>query len=267
LMSMSRLFWLMLLLHDARCIKENISPEIYHRRNLREGNSGKIMSEEREHSFLKIEPVRPPKENEFIALSPPLCTIHNVLDNDDVVNNVPLGIVNKTLKAGNVTFGEKFVGMGLQSPLGVFGIQDELVPKFTLDEVTALELEPSFSRLQNIYTDVYCANQILGTECSVRVLGLGPAGDKGSGSISIYFDTDQNSLEIKFWSVGATDAVMLFYKRDGEYLGTEDVDIVNDLHYSFKREEGDIAGIAIYPKGDPLRWHKFGIIGVCVEEE
>ena len=127
------------------------------------------------------------------------CTINNVLENDDVVKNVPLGIVSDTFKAGSVTFAEKFLGMGLETPLGVFGIQDELIPKLTEHETTALKLQSSFSPFQNIYTDIYSANEILGNQCSVRILGRGPAGDNGSGSTSAYFDFDQNSLEIKFW--------------------------------------------------------------------
>jgi len=216
--------------------------------------------------FVEVTPVYE-YNGSFSALSSSLCTVNNVLENDDLVNNMTLGMVSDSFKAGTVTFAEKFEGMGLQTQLGVFGIQDELIPKFTEGETTALKLQSSFSPFQNIYTDKYCANEILGTQCAVRILGRGPAGDKGSGSISAYFDTDQSSLEIKFWSRGTTDAVMFFYKRDGEYLGTEDVDVVNNLHYSFKREEGDIAGIAIHPKGEATRWHKFGITGICLGEE
>ena len=33
--------------------------------------------------------------------------------------------------------------------------------------------------------------------------------------------------------------------------------MVNNLHYSFEREEGDIAGVPIHLKGERTRWHKF----------
>jgi len=266
-------FWSMLLLHGAVCTEEIKSLKRHRKKNLREGNSVKILNNTR--VLLNSVTVTPVTESgdmavendiDVQALSSSLCTMNNVLENDDVVNNVPLGIVSDTFKAGSVTFSEKFAGMGLKTPLGVFGIQDELIPKFTEDTRAALKLQSNLWFSQNIYTDLYCGNEILRKQCTVRILGRGPAGDKGSGSISAFFKNDQKSFEIKFWSHGATDLVALFYKRTGEYLGTEDVDVVNNLHYSFKRDERDIAGVAIYPKGEVDRWHKFGITGICIDE-
>jgi len=183
-----------------------------------------------------------------------------LLEDKSLVNTTKLGYRRGVLDFGNVSLSERFEGMSLSRSKGSIGIQDILSGNAT-NPLTLF----SNSFRQNLYVDKYCAGAETDNSCQLRIRGCGSAGDKGTGAISLLFNRNERSVQMKFWKSGAATGRMIFYKENGELLNELDLDLEASMHYNFKSDGIDIKGVAIFPTGTSLNWHKFGILGICFD--
>jgi len=164
------------------------------------------------------------------------------------------------IRMGLVNFGERFRGLVLHRPKGVIGLSDHLsgTPK------APLTLVSNFNDRENLYVERFCKNDS-SNKCGFEVKGRGPSGFKGPGSISIFFRKNMKTVQLSFRASGASKATALFFRRDGTYIDKLEVDISETEDYSFTHDDGKIRGIAIFPVGDALNWHKFSLVGLCYQ--
>eukprot|EP00586_Coscinodiscus_wailesii_P010710 CAMPEP_0172513110 /NCGR_PEP_ID=MMETSP1066-20121228/249778_1 /TAXON_ID=671091 /ORGANISM="Coscinodiscus wailesii, Strain CCMP2513" /LENGTH=274 /DNA_ID=CAMNT_0013293217 /DNA_START=109 /DNA_END=930 /DNA_ORIENTATION=- len=167
--------------------------------------------------------------------------------NQNVVTNIRSGSKN-ILKLRGVQLSEGFEGIDQIDSHGTISMSDILSGGRAKNPLT---LKPSFNPRENLYVTKKCGTN----KCRLEVQGRGPGGFKGPGAVSILFHKDQSSVNISFGSDGANIAVMKFYKRNGQLIKRLKVDIGHTNKYSFgRREQKDIAGIAIHPSGESLKW-------------
>ena len=167
------------------------------------------------------------------------------------------------LKIGQLVFGERFEGQTQIQPKGIVGMSDGL----TGTPVGPLKLTANYNDRENLYVETFCPED--GTKCGIQIKGRGPTGVKGPGAISIMFTRIKKTVQISFRSSGASRAETWFFDKWGNILGKLEVDIEANTDYKFtddSESRGRIAGMSIVPKGDALTWHKFSLVGICVNE-
>eukprot|EP00586_Coscinodiscus_wailesii_P019086 CAMPEP_0172518412 /NCGR_PEP_ID=MMETSP1066-20121228/290805_1 /TAXON_ID=671091 /ORGANISM="Coscinodiscus wailesii, Strain CCMP2513" /LENGTH=286 /DNA_ID=CAMNT_0013300801 /DNA_START=53 /DNA_END=912 /DNA_ORIENTATION=- len=151
------------------------------------------------------------------------------------------------------------------------GLEDNLSGEPT----DPLTIERNFNHRENIYITKPCQSNPLFEEntgtprrlCNLRVMGRGPAGFKGLGAMAYQFETGQRRIQLRFWSDGTAEAAVMFYRADARHLGTLYVDLRITNEYVFERAVDDIVGIAIWPRGEKMEWHKFALTGLCHQKE
>jgi len=165
------------------------------------------------------------------------------------------------LKIGQLVFGERFEGQTQIQPKGIIGMSDGL----TGGPIGPLKLAANYNDRENLYVEEFCPDD--GKRCGIQIKGRGPTGVKGPGAISIMFLRIKKTVQLSFRSSGASRAETWFFDKRGNILGKLEVDIEANTDYKFaddSKGRGRIAGMSIVPKGDALTWHKFSLVGICV---
>lgn len=181
-------------------------------------------------------------------------SVCNMLQSRDLVENVKKGS-NIIMRVGDIRLSETFRGLSQATTKGTLSQSDKLVGK----PISPLTLQPHYNRRENLYVQKKCKTDF----CSIAIMGRGPGGYKGPGAVSILFDKDSSNIELTFKSNGASKAEVMFFDRNAEFIDVLQVDIAVTDEYRFGTDNGDIAGIAITPKGETLSWHKFKLVGIC----
>mmetsp|Transcript_21009 Transcript_21009/g.25993 ORF Transcript_21009/g.25993 Transcript_21009/m.25993 type:complete len:298 (+) Transcript_21009:36-929(+) len=183
-------------------------------------------------------------------------TCTNILQTPYFIKNVQMGS-NNIVRVGSVKFSERFDGQVQTVARGVIGLIDGLSGRAT----SPLTLVTNYNKRENIRVAEHCEKN----KCGIAIMGRGPTGIDGTGSVGILFRNDQSKVQLSFRADGSNKAVMMFFRRDGTNIGKLKVDIAIANDYSFEHVEGAIAGIAIYSIGDALKWHKFRLVGLCLQ--
>lgn len=181
----------------------------------------------------------------------------NILQAPYLIKDVSMGI-NDVVRVGGCKFAERFEGLRQFDSRGDIGLADTLSGRAT----NPLRLKVNHNERENIAVGRYCMERF-SKDCGISLMGRGPTGVVGTGAISVMFRSDKSMVGLSFGAVGASKAVLMFFRRDGHRIEKVRVDITETKEYRFTHRERIIAGVSVYPKGEALKWHKFKLNGLC----
>lgn len=191
-------------------------------------------------------------DNPVCLVDPDALILPKTIDFDDLAAGWGPGIeVKDVLTLQGASFGEHFAGQNVRT-------------RESFDQVTG----PAFSPLtlmpgaagENLSVVHFSGNAVIN--------GWGAAGfpkreAQGEGAIAVLFDEDQSALAFDLRGGEAGAAQVIFLNRDGDLLGSVDVQPTGEFAVGFIRRKGaeDIAGVVITntdPQGLAIDTLRFG---------